>query len=97
VVICSHLAIDGRIRVRRRSARRVWRRLPALAARVEVSDRHRALARASIASWFGLAAHANAFRLSRAIFCARDVGNMGKRLLITSAISARQCAGVAGI
>jgi hypothetical protein len=39
-------------------------------------------ARASVASWFGLAAHADAFRLSRSIFLQRDVENLGKRLLL---------------
>ncbi len=41
-------------------------------------------ARASIASWFGLARHADAFRFSKRIFTQRDVGNAGKRLLVRS-------------
>jgi hypothetical protein len=38
--------------------------------------------RGSVASWHGLAKHADAFRLSRSIFNARDVRNIGKRLLV---------------
>jgi hypothetical protein len=41
-------------------------------------------ARASVASWFGLARYADAYRLSRSIFLIRDVRNIGKRLLIQS-------------
>ena len=68
------------VRIRRRSVRRLWRRLPVLARQVESGLEWRR-ARASVASWFGLAAHADAFRLSRAIFAARDVRNIGKRLI----------------
>jgi hypothetical protein len=73
---------DGRVRVRRRSVRRLWRRLPALERRVASGEIDRAMARASVASWFGLATHADAFRLSKSIFMQRDVENVGKRLLV---------------
>ena len=73
---------DGRSRVRRRSVRRLWRRLPMLARRVAAEKITYAQAHASLASWFGLAKHADAFRLSRAIFSVRDVRNVGKRLLV---------------
>jgi hypothetical protein len=42
-------------------------------------------ARSSVASWLGLAKHADAFQLSRAIFTARDVRDIGKRLLVRMA------------
>jgi hypothetical protein len=73
---------DGRARVRRRSVRRLWRRLPALKRRLEAGQADPDAIRSSIASWFGLAAHADAYRLSRAIFAQRDVENIGKRLLL---------------
>ena len=41
-------------------------------------------AQGSIASWVGLAQHASAFRLSRALFLEHDVRNIGKRLLVKS-------------
>ncbi len=72
----------GRVRVRRRSVRRLWRRIPLLAARLETGDLAWASARSSLASWQGLARYADAFRLSRAIFTQRDVRNLGKRLLL---------------
>ncbi|MCK6557416.1 reverse transcriptase/maturase family protein [Candidatus Binatia bacterium] len=75
---------DGRVRVRRRSVLRLWRRLPALQRRVVAGEIDRATAHASVASWFGLAGHANAFRLSRSIMTRRDVDNIGKRLLVQS-------------
>ena len=75
---------DGRSRVRRRSVRRLWRRLPALQRRVDAGEMDREAARASVASWLGLAKHADAFRLSRSIFRRRDVDNVGKRLLLKS-------------
>jgi hypothetical protein len=75
---------DGRGRVRRRSVRRLWRRLPALARRVAAHEIGSDTARASVASWFGLAKHADAFRLSKRIFTQRDVDNAGKRLLVRS-------------
>ena len=77
---------DGRSRVRRRSVRRLWRRLPALERRAAAGEIDRAAARASVASWFGLAKHADAFRLSRSIFAQRDVENIGKRLLLKSCV-----------
>lgn len=36
---------------------------------------------ASIASWFGLSRHANAFNLSRTVFAERDIRNLGKYFL----------------
>jgi len=75
---------DGRVRIRRRSVRRLWRRLPALATALDADPARWPQARASVASWFGVAKHAHAFRLSRALFAARDVRNLGKRLLIRS-------------
>ncbi len=38
--------------------------------------------RSSIASWLGLARHANAFKLSCKVFLEHDVQNIGKRLVI---------------
>lgn len=73
---------DGRARVRHRSVRRLWRRLPALQRRADSGQLDRRRARASVASWFGLAKHAHAYRLSRSIFLRRDVDNLGKRILI---------------
>src|SRR5204862_4191720 len=55
-----HLA-GGRTRVRRRSVRRLWRRLPLLDAGVRSGAVPWSAARASIASWGGLAAHAHPF------------------------------------
>lgn len=75
----------GRVRVRRRSVRRLWRRLPALERRLAAGEITWETARASVASWFGVARHANAFRLSRTIFGRRDVRHAGKRLLVKSA------------
>lgn len=73
---------DGRRRVRRRSVGRLWRRLLALQRRLDEGKIDREAVRASVASWFGLAGHADAFRLSRSIFRQRDVENIGKRLLV---------------
>lgn len=73
---------DGRTRIRRRNVRRLWRRLPALGEDLAAGRIPWASVRASVASWLGLAGHADAFRLSRAIFSARDVRNIGKRLLV---------------
>jgi hypothetical protein len=72
----------GRTRVRRRSVQRLWRRLRVLHADVAAGRVVWPAARASVASWLGLARYADAFRLSRAIFGARDVRNVGKRLLV---------------
>lgn len=80
---------DGRIRVRRRSVRRLWRRLAVLDAGVAMGTIAWSAARASIASWFGLARHAHAFRLGRALFAARDVRNLGKRLLVRQGVQRR--------
>jgi hypothetical protein len=79
----------GRVRLRRRSARRFWERLPALEARLAAGEIAWSHARASVASWSGLARHAHAFRLSRAVFDARDRRNVGKRLLVARAASWR--------
>jgi hypothetical protein len=73
---------DGRVRVRHRSVRRLWRRLPALQRRVASGGLDGRQARASVASWFGLAKHADAYRLSRSIFLQRDLENVGKRMLV---------------
>jgi retron-type reverse transcriptase len=73
---------DGRMRIRRRSARRLWSRLKALPVLLEQGRVSDDFVRSSIGSWFGLAKHADAFRLSRSIFAARDVRNIGKRLLV---------------
>jgi len=73
---------DERTRVRRRSVRRLWRRLPALAQGLASGRVSYAQARCCISSWFGLAKHADALQLSRAIFSVRDVANIGKRLLV---------------
>jgi len=72
---------NDRVRIRRRSVRRLWRRLPALQRQLDAGVITPAAVRASVASWFGLAKHADAFRLGRAIFTQRDVRNIGKRLL----------------
>jgi hypothetical protein len=48
--------------------------------RVKSAPRRFATA-SSTMRWFGLALHANAFQLSRAIFDQRDVRHIGKRLL----------------
>lgn len=79
----------GRIRVRRRSVRRLWHRIPILAARLADGELAWPEARASLASWLGLAVHADGFRLSRAIFRERDVRNLGHRMLVRSLRMAR--------
>ena len=76
--------VGGPTRIRRRSVRDLWRRLGGLNERFDPGRTTWASGRASLASWFGLAKHADAFRLSRAIFSARDVRNLGKRLLVRS-------------
>jgi RNA-directed DNA polymerase len=73
---------DGRVRVRRRSVRRLVRRIGALARAHGEGRVGREAVRSSLASWLGLARHADAFRLSRSIFARRDVANLGKRLLV---------------
>jgi hypothetical protein len=45
---------------------------------------------ASLASWLGLAKHADAFRLSTSLFRRRDVENLGKRLLVKAVSGQRQ-------
>jgi hypothetical protein len=64
--------------------KRLWRRLALLDARLEREQVEWTSVRASLASWHGLALHADAFRLSREIFGRRDVRNLGKRLLVQS-------------
>jgi RNA-directed DNA polymerase len=76
--------LGGRVRVRRR--------LPALQRHLDAGVISSDAARASVASWYGLAKHADAFRLSRAIFAARDVANIGKRLLVQRLGPARTAA-----
>jgi len=73
---------NGRARIRRRSVRRFWRRLAVLDRQVADDPTCWPHVRASVASWFGLARHADAYRLSRSILEAHDVRNIGKRLLI---------------
>lgn len=73
---------DGRLRVRRRSVRRLWRRLESLERGARSGRIPWPAVRSSVASWMGLAQHADAFELSRSIFTARDVRNIGKRLLV---------------
>jgi hypothetical protein len=73
---------DGYKRIRRRNVVNFRRRLKALEnkhAQAEIAFDH---ARQSIASWLGLAKHASAFHLSRALFLEHDVRNIGKRLLV---------------
>jgi RNA-directed DNA polymerase len=81
---------SGRSRVRRRSVRRLWRRLPALQHRLSAGEIGREHVRASLASWLGLAKHADAFLLSKSLFTRRDVENLGKRLLVKAVSGQRQ-------
>jgi len=71
----------GALRVRRRSVQRLWRRLGAL------EHAEWSAVRSSIASWFGLARHADAFMLTRELFARRDVRHVGKRLLVRSVVA----------
>jgi len=73
---------DGRLRIRRRSVRRLWRRLAVLEHGLRTHQIEWPSVRSSVASWMGLARHAHAFALSRSIFARRDVRNIGKRLLV---------------
>lgn len=75
---------DGRVRVRRRNVQGLRRRLLSLEQDLESGAVGWHQARSSLASWIGLAGHADAFRLSRQIFSERDAGNLGKRLLVAS-------------
>lgn len=72
----------GGLRVRRHSVRRLWRRLAVLEAGHRAGDVPWPTVRASVASWIGLACHADARVLSRRIFERRDVRHLGKRLLV---------------
>ncbi len=83
----------GRSHIRRRSVRRLWRRLPAIERRLGTGQLAWTAARASVASWFGLAACASAFQLSRTVFGRRDVRNIGKRLLVRAAGAGKAGAG----
>lgn len=72
----------GYKRIRQRNVVNFRRRLESLKVdftQGAVSYEH---VRASIASWVGLAKHANSFRLSREIFLEQDMCNIGKRLLV---------------
>jgi hypothetical protein len=68
----------------RKPVQRLWRRLAVLEERANSGQVAWPSVRASVASWLGLAKHADAFRLSCAIFRSRDVRNIGKRLLVAS-------------
>ncbi len=72
----------GYKRIRRRNVVNFRRRLKRLAMGYSEETIPYDQARASMANWLGLAKHANAFRLSRAIFLEQDVCHIGKRLLI---------------
>lgn len=72
----------GYKRIRRRNVVNFRRRLKCLASEYAQGMIPYDQVRASIASWLGLAKHANAYRLSRAIFSEQDVCHIGKRLLI---------------
>lgn len=72
----------GYKRIRRRNVVNFRRRLKRLATGYAQGMMPYDQVRASIASWLGLAKHANAFHLSRAIFSEQDVCHIGKRLLI---------------
>lgn len=73
---------DGRVRVRRRNVQRLRTRVAALEEDFENGWGEWNHVRSSLASWVGLAGRADAFRLSRQIFTARDVRNIGKRLVV---------------
>jgi hypothetical protein len=70
------------LHVRSRSVRRFWRRLAVLDRGYDDGRIPWTTVRASIASWMGLAQHADASALSRAVFMRRDVRNLGKRLVV---------------
>lgn len=72
----------GRLAVRRRSVTRLRHRVPWLRERFERGGVPWARVRSSLASWYGLARHADAFGLSRQVFLASDVRNLGKRLAV---------------
>jgi hypothetical protein len=71
----------GALRVRRRSVHRLWRRLGGL------EHAEWPAVRSSIASFVGLACHADAFTRTRDLFTRRDVRNVGKRLPVLSLAS----------
>jgi retron-type reverse transcriptase len=72
----------GYKRIRRRNVVNFRRKLKRLATGYAEGTIPYDQARASMASWLGLAKHANAFHLSRAIFIEHDVNHIGKRLLL---------------
>lgn len=72
----------GYKRIRRRNVVNFRRRLKRLSIGYSEGTVLYKHTRSSIASWLGLAKHANAFRLSRAIFLEEDVCNIGKRLMV---------------
>jgi retron-type reverse transcriptase len=72
----------GYKRIRRRNVVNFRRRLKRLSIGYRKGNILYDHARASIASWLGLAKHANAFWLSRGIFLEQDVCNIGKRLMV---------------
>lgn len=74
----------GYKRIRRRNIVNFRRRLKRLAIGYGEGSIPYDQAHASIASWMGLARHANAFRLSYCIFLKLDVSNIGKRLMLNS-------------
>lgn len=74
----------GYKRIRRRNVANFRRRLRHLAKGFSEGTLQYNQARSSVASWFGLAKHANAFRLSCSIFLKLDVSNIGKRLMLNS-------------
>ena len=65
--------------------------LPALERRVAAGVIDRDAVRASLASRLGLAKHADAFRLARRNFTARDMDNIGKQLLVTVTAAPAVC------
>ncbi|MBI5180046.1 MAG: RNA-directed DNA polymerase, partial [Nitrospirae bacterium] len=75
---------DGYKRIRRRNVKNFRRRLKRLAIEYTEGATPYDKARSSIASWLGLARHANAFKLSCKIFLEHDVQNIGKRLMVKS-------------
>ncbi len=74
----------GALRVRRRAVRRLWRRVVALDDAYRDGRAAWPAVRASLASWFGLARHADARALSCALFARRDARNLGKRLVLAT-------------
>jgi hypothetical protein len=81
--------LDGYKRIRQRNVISFRKRLKRLSidySKGRVLYNH---ARSSIASWLGLAKHANAFKLSSKIFLEHDIHNIGKRLMLKMAYAGR--------